>query len=193
MNIKHYSTKEAYDYLMQTALDGRDELISKYCVLAVNEMRNAETPASTSKHHVYRGGLLVHTAEVVNYAMNLGFFCEEDDFEALSYAAILHDHRKVADYEWASPASPELAGKWVKTEHGKQIYHISDGYAKFYAAMVNHPNKELVNKIYHCILSHHGRPEWGSPIEPQTHIAGILHMADHWSAFGGPGKIKPNA
>ena len=32
------------------------------------------------------------------------------------------------------------------------------------------------------ILSHHGKKEWGSPIEPQSQGAWILHLADMMSA-----------
>ena len=39
------------------------------------------------------------------------------------------------------------------------------------------------NHILHLILSHHGRKEWGVPIEPKTKEAELLHNADLRSAF----------
>lgn len=39
--------------------------------------------------------------------------------------------------------------------------------------------------VTHCILSHHGRFEWGSPVEPRTHEAWLLHAADMLSSRGG--------
>ena len=41
---------------------------------------------------------------------------------------------------------------------------------------------ELVNQVGHCILAHHGHKEWGSPVEPITTEARILHFADDLSA-----------
>jgi 3'-5' exoribonuclease len=39
--------------------------------------------------------------------------------------------------------------------------------------------------VIHCILSHHGRKDWGSPVEPATLEALVLHQADMLSAkFG---------
>lgn len=42
--------------------------------------------------------------------------------------------------------------------------------------------------VGHCILAHHGRKDWGSPIEPQTQEAYLLHAADTWSSRFGPWK-----
>jgi 3'-5' exoribonuclease len=41
----------------------------------------------------------------------------------------------------------------------------------------------LRDDIGHMILSHHGRLEWNSPVEPQTVEAQILHFADYLNAF----------
>jgi 3'-5' exoribonuclease len=43
-------------------------------------------------------------------------------------------------------------------------------------------SEELKTSVGHCILAHHGRQEWGSPIEPQTVEAMIIHYADMLSA-----------
>jgi 23S rRNA maturation-related 3'-5' exoribonuclease YhaM len=39
--------------------------------------------------------------------------------------------------------------------------------------------------VIHCMLSHHGRREWGSPVEPVTPEAYILHVADMLSSREG--------
>ena len=36
---------------------------------------------------------------------------------------------------------------------------------------------DLLN-LLHLIVSHHGKPEWGSPVFPQTETALLLHQAD---------------
>ena len=37
-------------------------------------------------------------------------------------------------------------------------------------------------KLLHVIQSHHGCKEWGSPVEPKTIEAQIIHFADNFSA-----------
>ena len=44
-------------------------------------------------------------------------------------------------------------------------------------------NPDLMEEVSHVILAHHGRLEWGSPIEPQTPEALIVHQADMLSAY----------
>jgi hypothetical protein len=39
--------------------------------------------------------------------------------------------------------------------------------------------------IVHCMLAHHGRKEWSSPVEPATNEAWILHAADMTSSREG--------
>jgi len=41
-----------------------------------------------------------------------------------------------------------------------------------------------LERIEHLLLSHHGRKEWGSPVEPLTAEAFILHAADMMSSRG---------
>jgi 3'-5' exoribonuclease len=35
-----------------------------------------------------------------------------------------------------------------------------------------------VERLTHAILAHHGRKEWGAPVEPQTVEAWLVHLAD---------------
>jgi len=51
-------------------------------------------------------------------------------------------------------------------------------------------DKATILKVAHCILAHHGRPEWGSAITPQTPEALTLHWADCLSAFFENGSYK---
>lgn len=184
-NVKHLTTAESFKYLISCCdnLTKVDKEIGTYCYNAVTQMNLAGSPASTKWHHVYDGGLLVHTAEVLIYAISLGeSFC--DPLE-MTVSAILHDHMKIKDY------AKNDEGVWEKTEHGKKVYHITHGYACFFSAFKEHPNTKLIEAIGHNIVSHHGRPEWGSYCKPQTATAEILHLADGFSVHYGPGRDKP--
>lgn len=149
-------------------------------------------PASTKHHHVYEGGLLVHTAEVVKYYFHTSLgIMDVDSFRVGLIAALLHDHRKIADY------AKNASGIWEKTRHGDEIYHVADGWAHLKAWWLGEQGSATMSEAYldrigHCLLSHHGRLEWRSPVEPQTIEARMLHNADMLSVNHGPGaKVCP--
>lgn len=150
-------------------------------------------PASTSKHHAYEGGLAVHTSEVLRYAL-----AAADpptlrvDLVILTVSAIMHDFCKILDYE-------KRGGKWVNAQYRYLVRHVSGSHAEFcrlFGSPVTDTFGTMAQRggglseaqylgIQHCLLSHHGRQEFGSPVEPQTIEALLLHQADEVSAqFG---------
>ena len=146
-------------------------------------------PASCKHHHVYTGGLAEHTLEVVDYCNNniagLGL-----DYDVVIAAAIAHDWAKIHDYRQVpDPENPENL-IWVNAPYKFNIHHIAGSHAEFYRQAHNVLRLDTMRAIEHCILAHHGRKEWGSPVEPATPEALLLHQADMWSAKFGPGKDK---
>jgi 3'-5' exoribonuclease len=100
------------------------------------------------------------------------------DEGVLIVASIFHDFMKTRDYE-RIPGTPLFRA----APYQKSICHVSGSHAYwFYVSMNSKRPKEFVDAVSHCILAHHGRPEWGSPVEPQTVEAAILHYADMLSA-----------
>lgn len=138
---------------------------------------------SSHQHHCYHGGLVIHTAEVLDGALALADVYGADK-EILTVAAIWHDTHKTLEYESGSD------GRIVKNEYSRLIGHVS-GAAMNLAHNVGFtgPDPKL-RRILHCLLSHHGRREWGSPVEPATVEAQILHYADMMSMLWGPGRVK---
>ena len=134
-----------------------------------------------SHHHGYPGGLLIHTGEVAIQAIRFAVESRTVNPDVLITAAIFHDYGKIWDYD------PD--GR--PTSHRNKIRHVARSYAEF-MKMINGLNAdpETVDAIGHAILAHHGRYEWGSPVEPQTEEAFILHLADMWSSQFGPTKDK---
>lgn len=152
-------------------------------------------PGSCDKHHAHEGGLVEHTAEVFAGCMFAAGQAKVDiDIDVLKIAAIWHDYGKLWDYE-RNPnfpidgqgrciAPPEKKDwPWIKTSAGINIRHLSRSYAEFVQATVRLEisNNTMLEKISHCILSHHGRLEWGSPVEPKTPEAWALHLSDMMS------------
>lgn len=151
-------------------------------------------PAAKSKHQAYTGGLVVHTAEVMNSAklMSCSYHLKVN-VDVLVAAVVWHDYGKIYDYTVNDVPSgcPSVDGKEPPslgilidyTEHQKLIRHLPRSYAMFISEFGDNLEAEMIDAIGHCILSHHGRKEWGSPVEPQTAEAHILHFADMLSAY----------
>lgn len=82
---------------------------------------------------------------------------------------------------------------WIKDEARVKMFghheHIIAGAMEFSKVASWHvSNSDTIDAVTHCILAHHGRKEWGSPVEPQTIEALILHQADMLSARYGATK-----
>ncbi len=136
------------------------------------------TPASTAGHHAVIGGLLLHVFEVTNIARQMARTMRAS--VDLSVAgALLHDIGKVESYE-VGPAG------FTYTPRGLLIGHVVLG-----ALMLERRLAELdeptcssgqLLELQHLILSHHGKLEFGSPVQPMTTEAEIVHWADEASA-----------
>lgn len=164
------------------------------CRRILDDPRFLTWPASLSFHHAYEGGLLAHTVEVADYA--LGSAIPGTDTNVLIAAALWHDYSKVEEYyriggpgrhdsidDFAQPV------EWKHTDYGKRIHHIQGSAIAFtLAATESGVRHEVIDAVVHCILAHHGRREWGSPVEPQTLEALLLHQADLISAKYGKTK-----
>ena len=132
-------------------------------------------PAAMRHHHAYTGGLLEHSLSVTNKALAIApAGCNTDIIIA---GGLLHDIGKIFEYDW-SGCSIQM------TTEGKLCGHIAIGVRIIeahnrYLATIGH---ELDRKIYlpllHMIVSHHGKLEWGSPVEPVMKEAIALHQAD---------------
>jgi len=161
------------------------------CYEVIDDPRFSEVPASLTYHHAYTGGLAEHTLEVLRY-LNPLTVALKPNVDVLITAAVWHDVMKISEYVWDNSLGH---GCWTHTKNGfiEQIGHISAGAIRFHEVAERHKvAPELGNAVVHCILAHHGRREWGSPVEPQTLEALLLHQADMLSArFGQTKEVAP--
>ncbi len=132
-----------------------------------------------TQHHYGKGGLIVHTYEVVRLCMSvnaeMGYPVNP---EKLFIAALFHDVGKMFDYE----PTDETMEEWRGNEHKKLIHHISRSALVFNERARSILKQDEIDEILHAILSHHGMRAWGSPVEPHTKMAWILHLCDNMSA-----------
>jgi 3'-5' exoribonuclease len=152
------------------------------CRDIIIETRFKECPGSSKKHHTYKGGLYKHVTEVMNFARA---FVQVKDLEIMTVAAIFHDRNKIYEYKLLDDGTIEklpyrdLIGHVV----GSYIYYLEQ--AKDYdfnGRTEEHP--DFTYELSHILLSHHGRLEWRSPIEPKTKLAHLFHIADMCSMQG---------
>ncbi len=130
-------------------------------------------PAAVSMHHNYFSGLAYHTYSMLKLSdayLDLYDFINKD----LVYAGIiLHDLGKII--ELSGPKGTEY------TKQGKLLGHISLGYDEISKASLElgiSDTEEIIN-LKHIILSHHGQLEYGSPKEPATPEAALIHFLDY--------------
>ena len=130
------------------------------------------SPAAARKHHAYRGGLLEHTVFLARGALALASMNPRLNSDLLVTTALLHDIGKVWEYE----DGPETA----YSEEGQLLGHIVIATLFLDQLIREIPDfparKRLM--ILHSVLAHHGRCEWGSPVEPKTIEAFAFHHLD---------------
>lgn len=133
----------------------------------------AAAPAAKAIHHAVLGGLLEHTVSVVGLCRLLADYYPSVNRDLLVTAAILHDVGKIKELTWDRV--------FDYTDPGRLLGHITLG-----ALMVEERIRAipdfpavLATSLLHCILSHHGELEWGSPKRPKTLEAIVLHYAEN--------------
>jgi 3'-5' exoribonuclease len=131
------------------------------------------TPGSTAGHHAKLGGLLLHLYEVTHIAKQSAQTMRAN-VDLVVAGALLHDVGKVEAYT----VGP---GGFTYTPCGLRVGHVvlERRLARLGEAVCT--EGQLLD-LQHMILSHHGKLEYGSPVEPMTVEAEIVHWADESSA-----------
>lgn len=132
----------------------------------------AKAPAAKSLHHVYLGGLLEHTLSVAGMAEKACTHYPAMNRDLLLAGVFLHDLGKTAELAYQR--------SFGYSDAGNLIGHISmesEWVSRAIAGIPQFP-EELRMQILHCILAHHGKLEFGSPVVPKTPEALLLHYLD---------------
>lgn len=137
--------------------------------------------------HLYQmlAGMMDHKEEVANY-------------DALLTSILLHDIGKMLEYDFAGkhyesfdflyPTADKSSLQKRKQagiamdELGVMIGHIPYG-TLILTKMVEREGIaftiEDIHLMSHCILCHHGLPEWGASVKPQTIEGYLIHIVDY--------------
>jgi 3'-5' exoribonuclease len=133
-------------------------------------------PASIQLHSAAIGGLLHHTLNVSELCLKIVDLHPDLDRDLVLAGALLHDIGKVPSFK--------VTSNITQTHDGNLLGHIVLGDQELTARIANIEGfpAELASKLRHILLSHHGRKDWGSPVEPMLPEALAVHESDDLDA-----------
>jgi len=136
----------------------------------------SKVPAGKGWHHAYIHGLLEHTLEIIRICELMCSIHPELKRDLLLTGALLHDFGKTEELTYDSV--------FDYSDKGKLIGHIVIGALEVERAAASIQNfpEDLKDQLVHLILSHQGKLEFASPVEPRTLEAIVLYQADELSA-----------
>ncbi|MBR2133618.1 MAG: HD domain-containing protein [Eubacterium sp.] len=175
-----YDGKAVFTRLLDKVNNFKDSELKEivYSILTENREKLEVYPAAYRLHHAIVGGLMLHTASIVEMAEKTCQVYPNVNRELLLSGAILHDVAKT--FEMQTSKSGLCSGYTVG---GELIGHLVKGamYVEETAKKLS-INSEKVTLLEHMILSHHGVPEYGSPVRPMFLEAEILSALDSLDA-----------
>jgi 3'-5' exoribonuclease len=136
----------------------------------------ASCPASMQLHSAAVGGLLHHTLNVAEICSKVLLLQPNMDRDLVMAGALLHDIGKIRSFSVGTSID--------HTTEGNLIGHMTIGDEELLErlkAIEGFP-ADLALKLRHVVASHHGRKEWGSPVEPMMPEALLVHEADDLDA-----------
>src|SRR5438309_777063 len=124
-------------------------------------------PAAKAIHHAYAGGLCEHTLSVMQLGWRICDHYPQLDRDLVTAGCLLHDIGKVR----------EIGADLEYTEEGRLVGHLilTCQWIREKASRLQGFPRELEQRITHLIAAHHGKHEYGSPKEPSSLEAFVVH------------------
>lgn len=131
-----------------------------------------EHPAAKAMHHAYRGGLLEHVVSMAELALRVCEHYRDLDRDLVVIGVLFHDLGKLQELGAMPVNDYTLVGRLVgHVVIGRDLLRDRCG------AIPDFP-EDLQLLLEHMILSHQGKKEFASPVEPMTPEAVVLHFID---------------
>lgn len=198
-----------WEFIVATTAAIRDPRLYALCAafIAQHGERFRNTAGARSYHHARRGGLVEHTAQMMRVAVQLAPLYPQLNLDLLVAGILFHDSGKL----WENYL-PDTGFAMPFDELGEMVGHIAIG-----MELVNSLWRQLAQDaqaaewqklspamedcrlhLLHLIASHHGEPQFGSPVYPKTPEALALNYIDNLDArlemiFAGYPIAKPLA
>jgi 3'-5' exoribonuclease len=138
-------------------------------------------PAGIKNHHAYVGGLLEHVVNLLEVASRVAPFYPQINADMLLAGVFLHDVGKIDELTYQKA--------FAYSDEGQLIGHLLIGmeYLSRKTTVAESLTGEqfpleLLLRLKHMILSHHGNYEFGSPKLPMTLEAVALNLLDNLDA-----------
>lgn len=141
----------------------------------------SRAPAGIKNHHAYLGGLCEHVVSLMDQCERVEGLYPSIDPDLLMMGAFLHDMGKIDeltyDRDFAYSDEGQLIGHLV------MAVGMLEKKLKEAERLSGEPiSGEVVLRLKHMIVSHHGQYEYGSPKLPMTIEAIALHQLDNLDA-----------
>lgn len=173
------SKSKLQDEIEQTIFNMENETI-RGIVRSFIERYNHEFfvyPAAATIHHAFISGLAYHTVTMLRIAKSLIAIYPELNKDLLYAGVILHDIGKIHEFTSVTDTT--------RSRDGSLLGHIPIMAVEIKEMAndlsIDKGNEEVV-LLQHMVLSHHGKPEWGSARTPLIQEAELLHMIDNIDA-----------
>lgn len=138
-------------------------------------------PAGIKTHHAYEGGLLRHIVDLMRIAEAVAPHYEQLDSEMLLVGVFLHDLGKLQELTFDGDLS--------YSDPGQMLGHLVQGAIELEKRSLQITREtgqaipdEILWRLQHMIVSHHGQLDHGSPKVPMTIEAIVLHYLDDLDA-----------
>ena len=138
-------------------------------------------PAGVKAHHAYRGGLIEHLATLARVVLKVCEVYPSLDRDLMLCGVLLHDIGKTRELS--------CDAGFVYTDEGQLLGHLVIGVemltekVRVVERQTGEPfPDELLWRLKHLIVSHHGNYEFGSPRLPMTPEGIALHLIDNLDA-----------
>lgn len=132
--------------------------------------------AARSNHHNFIGGLLQHTYELLNLFNSIYPVLP---FHVSPFIVIVsclyHDFGKLSEYTESFDYLPAFFLQGHPFLGAESVGAV---------LRANNFPENVVQHCQHCVLAHHGRKEWGSPVIPASPEAYIVSVLDAISGTG---------
>lgn len=134
------------------------------------------SPASIQMHSAEVGGLLHHTLNVTEICHKALEIHTGVDKDLVIAGALLHDIGKIRNFLVSTNID--------HTAEGGLVGHMALGDEELLKRINELPDfpNDLTMRLRHIVASHHGKGEWGSPVEPMIPEAVLVHQADDLDA-----------
>ncbi len=155
----------------------------------------ARAPAGIKHHHAYLGGLLEHVVGLLEVVLRIAPCYPQLNRDLLLMGAFLHDASKVDELCYERELAYSDEGQLIG--HVVMAVGLLESKVREAERLAGEPlPRDLVLRLKHMIVSHHGQYEFGSPKLPMTLEAVALFCLDNLdaklSAFSQQMRDDPN-